>query len=238
MHARSLLAACVTLIAVASCEMAASAPCAGFTDVDDTSGFCPNVEWLKNRSITLGCTSVTLYCPDDPVNRLQTAAFINRLGAALTPVELKATEAPAPRVLPDNPVICTTSDFVVTGFPRRAYVNAAARLSVPTNNVVVGAWAAFSTDAGANWSPVPASFQMATLYAGATPGNHATLAPFGYVDLNVGQSARFGVQLGPFGGPGNIVTTGCQNLVRIANRSASSSPLDPAAAPARRPGGS
>jgi hypothetical protein len=29
-------------------------PCAGFTDVDDTSPFCVNVTWLKNRRITLG----------------------------------------------------------------------------------------------------------------------------------------------------------------------------------------
>ena len=30
---------------------ASAAPCAGFTDVDTSSGFCGNVGWLKNRSI-------------------------------------------------------------------------------------------------------------------------------------------------------------------------------------------
>lgn len=60
-----------------------AAPCAGFTDVDDTSPahapFCANVEWIRNRGITLGCAP-GLYCPDDPVTRLQMAAFLNRLG--------------------------------------------------------------------------------------------------------------------------------------------------------------
>ena len=52
---------------------AQAAPCAGFTDVDDTSPFCGNVTWLKNRGITLGCTSTTLFCPGDFVSRLQMA---------------------------------------------------------------------------------------------------------------------------------------------------------------------
>jgi hypothetical protein len=57
-----------------------AAPCAGFTDVDDSSSFCVNVVWVKNRNITLGCTSPTLYCPNNAVTRLQMAAFLNRLG--------------------------------------------------------------------------------------------------------------------------------------------------------------
>ena len=38
-------------------------PCAGFTDVDDTSPFCPNVEWLSNRGITLGCAATRCTVP-------------------------------------------------------------------------------------------------------------------------------------------------------------------------------
>lgn len=38
---------------------ALGAPCAGFSDVDDASGFCPNVEWIRNRAITLGCRSAS-----------------------------------------------------------------------------------------------------------------------------------------------------------------------------------
>jgi hypothetical protein len=63
---------------------AVAAPCAGFNDVDTSSPFCANVEWLKNRGITLGC-SANLYCPNDPVTRLQMAAFISRLEMSLQP---------------------------------------------------------------------------------------------------------------------------------------------------------
>ena len=69
---------------------AQAAPCAGFTDVDDTSPFCGNVTWLKNRGITLGCTSTTLFCPGDFVSRLQMAAFMNRLGDSLFPLTCAA----------------------------------------------------------------------------------------------------------------------------------------------------
>jgi len=58
---------------------AVAAPCAGFTDVDDSNAFCVNVEWMKNRGITLGLTP-TLFGPDAAVTRLQMAAFMYRLG--------------------------------------------------------------------------------------------------------------------------------------------------------------
>lgn len=66
------------------------APCAGFTDVDDTSAFCANVAWAKNRGVTLGCAA-TLYCPGDPVTRLQMAAFVSRLDRVLSPTIVDAT---------------------------------------------------------------------------------------------------------------------------------------------------
>ena len=69
---------------------AQGAPCAGFTDVDDTSPFCVNVEWIRNRGITAGCTSSTLYCPTDSVNRLSLAVFLNRLGDSLFPLTCAA----------------------------------------------------------------------------------------------------------------------------------------------------
>ena len=64
--------------------VAAAAPCAGFTDVDDTNAFCPNVTWIKNRNVTLGCEP-GLYCPTAPVSRLAMAAFLHRLGNVVLP---------------------------------------------------------------------------------------------------------------------------------------------------------
>ena len=70
------LVACSLLVAAE----AFSAPCAGFTDVDSTDPFCTEVAWVKNRGITLGCTTTTLFCPNDPVTRLQMATFMYRQG--------------------------------------------------------------------------------------------------------------------------------------------------------------
>lgn len=61
-----------------------AAPCAGFEDVPADSAFCPNVEWVKNRGVTLGC-AVGLYCPNDSVSRLAMAAFLSRLDPMLAP---------------------------------------------------------------------------------------------------------------------------------------------------------
>src|SRR5688572_11173804 len=69
----------------------AEAACAGFDDVLQDQ-FCTNVTWIKNRQITLGCTTTT-YCPDQPVSRLAMAAFMNRLGNVLTPAVVHAEES-------------------------------------------------------------------------------------------------------------------------------------------------
>ncbi len=71
---------------------AQAAPCAGFDDVDAADAFCPNVEWIRNRGITLGCTA-TLYCPTGAVSRLAMAAFLNRLEPQLPPQFIAANGA-------------------------------------------------------------------------------------------------------------------------------------------------
>ena len=63
----------------------AHAQCAGFSDVAPGL-FCNNVTWMKNRQVTVGCGNGTTYCPNEAVNRLQMALFMNRLGNTLTPV--------------------------------------------------------------------------------------------------------------------------------------------------------
>ena len=73
---------------VAKPPAAIAAPCAGFADVDDSSQFCRNVEWVRNRLVTLGCTSTSAYCPNDVVTRLSMAAFLHRFADAMTPDRL------------------------------------------------------------------------------------------------------------------------------------------------------
>ena len=77
------LAVPLALSAFAS-PVAWGAPCAGFSDVDTSSPFCVDVQWLKNRAVTLGCT-VGTYCPDQPLTRLQMAIFMNRFAQVVEP---------------------------------------------------------------------------------------------------------------------------------------------------------
>jgi len=53
--------------------------CAPFTDVAAADPFCTSIQWMRNRGITLGCTT-DQYCPADNVRRDQMAAFMFRLG--------------------------------------------------------------------------------------------------------------------------------------------------------------
>ncbi|MDH5286932.1 MAG: hypothetical protein OEX23_09905 [Betaproteobacteria bacterium] len=216
--------------------------CVGFGDVLASSPFCPNVEWVKNRGVTLGCGTGANYCPNDPVTRLQMAIFLNRLGTALTPVDLApAVSGPVAGISPaGNPILCQTADFAnaATSFPRRAVINGAAILSIPTANIDVSARIVYSTDAGTTWTAINNSDQYQILRTGLSPADHATLNPFGAVDINVNQSMRFGIRLGQFAGSGTI-TAACTTLVQIWNRNGASTPFDAqglSTPPSRQPG--
>ncbi len=66
MNVRAWLRRAVISVALVAAPAAMAAPCAGFTDVDSNDLFCPHIDWLRNRAITLGCTSTTLYCRGIP----------------------------------------------------------------------------------------------------------------------------------------------------------------------------
>ena len=203
---------------VAPC--AAAAPCAGFVDVDDASPFCPNVEWLKNRKVTLGCTA-TQYCPTDPVTRLQMAAFMNRLGSALTGEVLRVELAPGAIDLDLAPVVCQTAPFAVSDYPRRAALDATLSASAPTP-IAVGASVVVSTDGGANWQPVAAVESRAHLPA-ALWGQVSDIAS---LDLAVGQSVRFGMRVVRVGaGSADLSDSRCALRGVITSRDGSVSPF-------------
>jgi len=227
-------------LAVLAC-LVAGAPalaqsCAGFTDVPGASQFCPNVEWLKNRQITLGCTSTTLYCPNGVVTRISMAAFMNRMGDALTPFELGRVAAdsmtPVTLTAPGQ-VLCQTAAYTVTGFPRRAQFNNKANLFNATARVDVLAEAVYSTDNGVNWTAVVDSQTYQPLDAGGTPPDDVSTYQLGYQDLDVGASYRFGVRVlrAPgTAGSGNARVY-CVTRVQIANRVSGVSPYDEGYAP-------
>src|SRR5512134_1344603 len=97
--------------------------CGGFADVDPASGFCNNIEWIANRSITLGCPPGGVYCPNDFVLRSQMAAFMNRLGTALTPTILRVTDGTFNGTYNPSAVGCVSTPVAVTNYPRQASLN-------------------------------------------------------------------------------------------------------------------
>jgi hypothetical protein len=65
-----------------------------FIDVPDNDPMCPAITWVADRGITVGCSIVDgaqrLYCPADNVPRNQMAAFLQRLGDSLLPLNCPA----------------------------------------------------------------------------------------------------------------------------------------------------
>ena len=214
---------------------AVAAPCAGFTDVEDTNTtFCPSVEWIRNRGVTLGCTPTT-YCPNDPVTRLQMAAFMRRLGDALQPA-VKTLEANSGAINLDaapTPRICVTDDIdadpippALPGkpYPRRAFITAtftgqaSAALQYKTD-------LQFSTDNGASWDFVWLNY----LNRDGTSSGHWVSSSFnGVVDLEPNQDYRFSVLISreAGGGTGNFTASRCFVNVAVFSRTGSSSPFD------------
>ena len=217
------IAAVAAAIAYATSAMAA--PCAGFVDVDDSSQFCPNVEWIKNRSITLGCLAGS-YCPTLPVNRLSMAAFLERLGGALTPLVFFQTGFPGQAIdLDASPTLCTMQAFPVSNYPRRAHGQAS--LSARgTATADVALQFVESTDAGATWNAV-SPVQGVTVKADSSHSDATVILP--PRDLQVGTTYTYGVRVSRLSGSattGDIVNGICRSQVTLKNRNSTTSPLD------------
>lgn len=199
--------------------------CTGFTDVPAGDPFCANIQWIKNRGITLGCAvppAPSAYCPTQNVVRNAMAAFMNRLGTALTPVELGAVanDSVTPIPIATASVRCQTplaNAYTVTGYPRRAVFNNKANFSAPTGRLEIVADAVYSTDSGATWIAVTDSQTYQTVNAGLNPPDDVTTYQLGYLNLTVGLSYQFAVRVQSIGGTGNVRVY-CANRVQIVNR--------------------
>lgn len=204
--------------------------CVGFTDVNSVSAFCPNVEWLKNRAITFGCTSTTLYCPADPVIRLSMAAFMNRLGTALTAQKQLVQGTMGALAVASNPPIphfCTTTDFPPATYPRTALVNAIISGLADGNDVAWRGFLEYSTDGGASWQATPTQ-TGARAYAAA--GQWSNTAPVTAFPMAPGLTYRFSAGLRRdnviAGTTGNFTQSNCQLNAIIVNRNGATSPFD------------
>jgi hypothetical protein len=216
----SNFASTATLVQVVSAN--AGPPCGGFSDVDPGSAFCPNVEWLKNRQVTLGCVA-GLYCPDASVIRLSMAAFMNRIGAAGSGIVLSAQGQGVAFNLDAAPVVCQTSDFAVVDFPRMATVDATVS-GVGLASVDYVAEPVASFDGAGTWAPLVNT--AAATSAAASQWRNVRVG--GARDLDVGQTVRFGVRVsrGGFAGSAMLAEVRCNLRTLIGNRVTDYAPLD------------
>ncbi len=216
---------------------ASALPCAGFTDVDSTSPFCPNVEWLKNRAVTTGCTSATLYCPTDPVNRLSMAVFMNRLGKALSPQILKRHGAlgaiTLPGELPDNPLIVCVTEATTATYPRAVLLNASFTGLADAGAVAYRVFWLYSDDNGATWQGIqegnpPAAINSPRASSAANQWSGAALTYAGdYLDPNVPFRFAIGIRRDTVltGTTGNFAATRCQLTATLLNANGTTSPF-------------
>ena len=203
---------------------AASGTCLVFNDVAGNDGFCPNVQWLYNRNVTLGCDPAN-YCANTPVSRLAMAAFMQREGVALTPVDLFAFGNNSPVNVTSAVVACHTQDFTVTGYPRTATMRARNTMWSPSGGMDVSVEHMYSTDGGTTWTAIPDTQSFQTLYSGMSPGMFRTSVPTGEMNLAVGTTYRFALRYVRVAGSGSTVGIHCANWVQITNRNAGSPPL-------------
>jgi hypothetical protein len=151
--------------------------CAGFTDITVFSPFCTNVQWMKNRAVTLGCGDGTTYCPDESVNRLQMAAFMNRVGNLLEPrvYYIAGTSGVGiPTDLADPSFVCQTPDIPEVAYNREVHADGA--FSFTSNGPGLLALIVFASfDSGVTWGPGPVN--DTSVIVGMTGGmrEHAAL---------------------------------------------------------------
>lgn len=209
-------------------SQALAAPCVGFGDADDsdaiTGPFCTNVAWIKNRGVTLGCsTAPLLYCPSGNVTRLQMAAFMQRLGDALTPTVLTNTLATGPVDLDlsigsPSVNVCRTAPFAVTDYPRRAIIHAQFS-GLAAGPLQIYGTATYSTNNATSFQDVvPGGIGVRNSVGAA---GWVLLSQVTRFDMEVGQTYIFAFQVERAAGttgPNDLTDGRCNITVSIGSR--------------------
>ena len=216
-----------------------AAPCAGaspFLDIPNTTGYCTEVEWLKNRGIVTaaGCGNGN-YCPGSYVQRSGMAQFMQRLGNRLSPevlfVETVTGAITVPVDLP-LPLRCITPDTAAVAYPRSAVVSAALTGLADGSAIAWRGLLLFSDDNGTTWQNTPT---VTALRASSGANQWSGLALTSRIDLAPNKPYRFSIALRRddqiVGTTGNLSQGRCQLTAEIYSRTGSSSPFDAAAAP-------
>jgi hypothetical protein len=192
--------------------------CTPFTDVDQASPFCPNVQWMKNRGVTIGCTTTTVYCPNDPTTRLQMAVFMNRLGNVLTETPTVVEQGSAGGNPDANSVVCQTANMAAANYERHVRLDGLLMgLGDGTNQIAVEAVA--SVDNGANWISLtaPAAF-------GTVAGRWANVRVNADRDVAPTEVVRYGLRLSRISGTTSFSESRCALRLLTGNRVTGAAP--------------
>jgi hypothetical protein len=189
---------------------ALAAPCADFIDVDDASGFCAGVDWIRNRAITLGCAAAQ-YCPDEAVTRLQMATFLRRLGHALRPAFLHADQWSPAFPGKGETVLCQTADTQAPVARTATTASANITMNAPGATTTF-AWLVVSYDQGATWTNWSANLSATSSPEGAIAAQSPAAPPLA---LPPGRKARFGIQPFKAAGAPDIDEATCEMTVRL-----------------------
>jgi hypothetical protein len=187
-----------------------AAPCGSFTDVDPADPgivpFCDSLDWIKNRSITLGCDT-NLYCPNQGVTRLQMAAFMKRLGDALIHRLVIRSEAQANLSLTTNALICLSPPEAPAAYDRTAALSAS--VSAASNGAGPSTFSmkpVYSEDDGATLTFGVGQSARATSLNTTTQVN---VANFSAASLLAGVTYRFGIIVQPAPGTTGLTAVAC-----------------------------
>lgn len=215
-----VLAVFVSGVAVAKASPLASHQ---FTDVPTSASYHNAVEWLVNREITFGCT-VTQFCPNNTVTRAQMALFMQRLGAAFTPVIVYGTDGYTALDIDLSPVVCDTGGYTTGDYPQQATLDAYVGI---TGSAALGYSIVpmFSTNGGATWNfagDFSGNFHRASIgasgeWANASMGDNMLLA--------TNTTYNFGIRVGRVSGTADPTDYRCDLMVTIENENGVASPF-------------
>lgn len=195
--------------------------CVNFVDVPASDEFCEEIEWIKNRGVTLGCTA-TEYCPNNNVLRSQMAAFMNRLGNVLQPTILRVQDNAFDGTYNPSDAGCVSNPFEVTGYPRQASFAATLMNFNANATKTIQGRLVFSTAGSTGPWQSTGDFVM---WQTVEPAERSTLPLIGGpLNLDVGQTYHFAIET-QTNDPAATVSGECQLNVRIESRTGATSPF-------------
>ncbi len=205
-----------------------AAACAGappFTDVLSTDSFCTNVEWIKNRQITLGCFG-TLYCPNDTVTRAQMALFMNRLADKIIEQPVTVNLLPGALALTglavDN-AICSTSVIPAALYPRTIVVTEHATFKMVSAIGSIGVHVIYTLDGNTtNWNFATPNSQRTT----PDQTYYATASNSAVFQVPAGAAVKIAIGTFSVSGSTAVAESRCEVTATIQSKTGTSSPFD------------